>query len=412
MTTATVTPSVPSVNGRTGVDRSVQAKFMAAEKAMDAVLIERTDDVRLVLAGMVASENVLLVGSAGVAKSMLARLIAQFLAVPAGGYFEYQLNRFTEPDELFGPFDLLRMKQTGELVRRTAGKLPVATVAFIDEYFNGSSAVINTLHRCMNERVYDDGSGEKKIPLSYVIGASNIIPSAATGHENCEAAFDRFLLRKEVKNVTSKQGRDRLLWDDALRTAPKLGVSVTLAELDQARKDASRLTVTPEARLALEQIVNEVEAKVGQMILPRRLQKSVSAIRAAAYLAGADQVETEHLEILCHVYWTAPEAATAVAEIVSRISNPIKTAVISYLAEASEVVKLVDLTNPAKALETGMAAKVKLREVYAKLAVMGKGKKRPDVNNALASIKSMADEVTSSISKATFASGVDSGAGF
>ena len=44
-------------------------------------------------------------------------------------------------------------------VRVTAGKLPEADVAFVDECFKASSAILNTLLKILNERVYDAGDG-------------------------------------------------------------------------------------------------------------------------------------------------------------------------------------------------------------------------------------------------------------
>ena len=68
--------------------------------------------------------------------------------------------------------------------------------------------------------------------------------------------FDRFLFRRPVKPIRSADGRQRLLWgDDA---TPVLSATLTPAELDRARKAASALPWSAEAREALETVLREL----------------------------------------------------------------------------------------------------------------------------------------------------------
>ena len=102
----------------------------------------------------IAGEHVLVVGPPGTAKSE---------AGPAGRcelggrYFEYLLGRFTEPNEIFGPIDLNKLR-AGTVEIETTGMLPEAEVAFLDEIFLGSTAILNTLLGILNERVFRRGS--------------------------------------------------------------------------------------------------------------------------------------------------------------------------------------------------------------------------------------------------------------
>ena len=88
-----------------------------------------------------AREHLLLIGAPGTAKSAIARRMAQ---VFDGRYFEYLMGRFTEPNEIFGPVDLRRLRE-GEVHTETCGMLPEAEFAFLDEIFLGSTAILNTL---------------------------------------------------------------------------------------------------------------------------------------------------------------------------------------------------------------------------------------------------------------------------
>ncbi len=49
-----------------------------------------------------------------------------------GRVFDYLLTRFTESSELFGPFDIRRLRD-GELLTNTEGMLPEADVIFLGE---------------------------------------------------------------------------------------------------------------------------------------------------------------------------------------------------------------------------------------------------------------------------------------
>ena len=107
-------------------------------------LVEKQDLIDLLIIGAIAQEPVLLVGPPGTAKSDLVLKLVEGLGLGGDDYFEYMLTRFTEPSEILGPLDLAGMKD-GRYVRRTEGKLPTARVAFLDEIFKSSSAILNVL---------------------------------------------------------------------------------------------------------------------------------------------------------------------------------------------------------------------------------------------------------------------------
>jgi MoxR-like ATPase len=77
----------------------VQASFAAARREMAEALIEREAEIDLVLTGLVARENVLLVGPPGCAKSLL---LDSLLAWMKGRKFSILLNRFSTPEEVLG----------------------------------------------------------------------------------------------------------------------------------------------------------------------------------------------------------------------------------------------------------------------------------------------------------------------
>ena len=124
-----------------------------------AGLVERESPVELIALAAVAGEHLLVIGPPGTAKSEAARRVARALG---GRVFEYLLGRFTEPSEIFGPIDLRRLKE-GVVETQTAGMLPEAEIAFLDEIFLGSTAILNTLLALLNERTFRRGATREAV---------------------------------------------------------------------------------------------------------------------------------------------------------------------------------------------------------------------------------------------------------
>ena len=79
-----------------------------------------------------------------------------------GRVFDYLLTRFTEPNEVFGPFDIRKLRD-GELVTNTEGMLPEAVLVFFDELLNANSAILNSLLLVLNERVFRRGRDGRRV---------------------------------------------------------------------------------------------------------------------------------------------------------------------------------------------------------------------------------------------------------
>src|SRR5215472_14670796 len=70
--------------------------------------VGRDEVVDLIALAAVAGEHLFLLGPPGTAKSALIR---HFSSSVDGRYFEYMLTRFSEPNEIFGPIDLVRLRE-------------------------------------------------------------------------------------------------------------------------------------------------------------------------------------------------------------------------------------------------------------------------------------------------------------
>src|SRR3989440_10190137 len=94
---------------------------------LKARFVGRDEVVDLIALAVTAGEHLFLYGPPGTAKSALIR---QFAAAVQGRYFEYLLTRFSEPNEIFGPIDIARLRQ-GAVVTVTTGMLPEAEFVFL-----------------------------------------------------------------------------------------------------------------------------------------------------------------------------------------------------------------------------------------------------------------------------------------
>ncbi len=211
-------------------------------------LIERRREVRLLLLAALAGEHTLLIGPPGTAKSELARRL--HWAFRDARYFERLLTRFSVPEELFGPLSIAALEQD-RYERQTAGFLPEASIAFIDEVFKANSAILNALLTLLNEREFDNGAGRQRCPLISVVGATNAVPE----DEVADAFMDRFLLRLPVRPV-SAEGFMRLL-SPTNPTAPD-----GHAPLDEAERRA-------------------IGAAARRVVLPDAVAATLAALRAA-----------------------------------------------------------------------------------------------------------------------------------
>src|SRR5262249_13307060 len=102
---------------RRGVIEPLKQRFVGRDEVGDLIAL-----------ALVAGEHLFLHGPPGTAKSALIR---QFAQAVQGRYFEYMLTRFSEPNEIFGPVDIARLRQ-GTVVTVTTGMLPEAEFVFLD----------------------------------------------------------------------------------------------------------------------------------------------------------------------------------------------------------------------------------------------------------------------------------------
>lgn len=273
-------------------------------------LIGKDEIVEVLGVALVAGENAFLLGPPGTGKSALVQELGQRLE---GRTFDYLLTRFTEPSELFGPFDLRRLRD-GDLVTNTEGMLPEADFVFLDELLNANSAILNSLLLALNERVFRRGRQTSTLPMLLAVGASNRLPE----DDALAALFDRFLLRVECQNVADDRLGEVLAagWSRDQQPASKATIHIDdIRAMRQAVATVDLSAVLPE----YENLIRRLRQS-GMEISDRRAVRLQRVIAASAVVCGRTAAEPSDLWIARYI-WDTPAQQELLASHVDAVQQ-------------------------------------------------------------------------------------------
>ncbi|GGK22451.1 hypothetical protein GCM10010965_14220 [Caldalkalibacillus thermarum] len=335
-------------------------KLIKIKSYLEGKFYEREKEIEGLLVALLARQHMLLIGPAGTAKSLLSVELAKI--IEGANYFQWLLTRFSTPEELFGPVSLKELEQ-GVYKRNTAGKLPEAHLAFVDEIFKANSAILNSLLTLINERLFYNNGHPVKTPLMTIVGASNEYPEEGEG---LEALFDRFLLRFEVDYIADDQNFISMLkGSSSLTEAP----SITLDELHDLQFQTSLVTVPDEIFQTLAEIRRKLRDE-GIHPSDRRFKQSLSLIQAKAILDQRNTAQLQDLLILQNTLWETPEQRDVVTDIVKEHAQDKVTTMLKRIRkEFNEIMKQV---YEEKTTEMVLEANKKLKQLDKELEKLWK----------------------------------------
>src|SRR5215207_3207079 len=350
---------------------SARAKLLAMEEELNESFLERGEEVRGLICALIACENVLLLGPPGTAKSTLAEALCARLETAGGeegGYYYTLLSRTATPEQLFGPVSI-RALENDSYARKTAGYLPEASVAFIDEIFKGNSAVLNGMLSILNERVFVNDGRRQPVPLKLCIGASNELPA---DREELDALWDRFMLRFQTSYLSEASFEAMLHATSRASNPQNAPTSLSAGELEAAYAAASEVKTAH-----LVGSLGEIRRSLNEGSITasdRRYARGLSLVRAHAFLEGRTESAVEDLAILQHALWPEPSARHEVRSKVMEVAAPQLGDAQDYLDQAREIYQdALSAPDGEKKSEAGFEANGKLKHIHNKLCALAGG---------------------------------------
>ncbi|MBQ8124708.1 MAG: AAA family ATPase [Kiritimatiellae bacterium] len=289
-----------------------------ADAAADG-LKERGEIVAGALLAVLSGQSVFFYGPPGTAKSLIARRLSG--CFKSSVFFECLMNRFTTPEEIFGPVSIRELKTEDRYVRKTDGFLPSADFGFLDEIWKSSPAILNTLLTILNERKFRNGDKVEDVPLKAIVAASNEIPQPGQG---LEALYDRFIMRFAVPPVRTRRAFESLLGSGSV------GTSVDIAEEDKISNEEWAALVADIAGVGVSKealnVIHAVRVKIQKRnaekpesqiyVSDRRWMKAVGVAKTAAAICGRKAVMPVDTLIIPDCIWSKDDERDEVQKMV------------------------------------------------------------------------------------------------
>ena len=269
-------------------------------------LQEREDIISVALLGSLIEESIFFYGPPGTGKSLIARRIST--AFHNQKYFEYLMQKFSTPDEIFGQVSIIELKKDN-YKRLTEGFLPTATFAFLDEIWKSSPAILNTLLTILNERTFKNGNSIENCPLRVIISASNEVPPKNQG---LEALYDRFLLRVPVFPIKDKNNFEILLESNNVKTETNIKneYKISLNEVENWKNEINNIKLSKETFNIihiLRTLLFEKAEELDIYVSDRRWKKVAFLLKASAFFCERKETNLSDLLLLKYCLWSTNE---------------------------------------------------------------------------------------------------------
>lgn len=312
-------------------------RIKALRDALSEGLYEKEEAVRLALLTAIAGESIFFLGNPGCAKSMIACRIKEAFKADDGSdakWFEYLMNQFSTPEDIFGPISLKALNAEGEseeeeYKRITKNMLPEADIAFLDEIWKASAAIQNTLLNIINERKFSNGGERKKVPLKALFTASNELPKKNEGHE---ALFDRFILRLIVNPIQNEDNFFEMV-DESTSHEFKMpdGVKpISVGEWNAWKEKIDEVSLSDAAKSVIRAVRNELvlrneamsedEKKNDELfeVSDRRWKKIVHILKTSAFLNDRTEIDLMDCQLIEYCIWSTEKQQKIAREIVEK----------------------------------------------------------------------------------------------
>lgn len=291
--------------------------------ALNKGLYGKEEAIRLALLSAVAGESIFFLGPPGTAKSMISRRIHQAF-VKESKYFEYLMNEFSTPDEIFGTIKLKGLDD-GIYEKNTFGYLPQSNIAFLDEIWKSGPAILNTLLTIINEKKFHNGNKVETVPLQALISASNELPKEKAG---LEALYDRFIIRTIVDYVNDEEDFKSLCEGDSEEIVIDEKILLDNAEIADWQKDIKAIKINDTIWDVILNVKKELirknqeqnrDPKEKFQVSDRRWKKIIHLLKTSAFLSGREEVDLMDCQLLTYCLWGTKKQLDEIKGIVEEV---------------------------------------------------------------------------------------------
>ena len=300
---ASIGPSVAASTETTAAAFAPRTDFARLTARTDAIraeigkiIVGQQDLLELLLTAILADGHVLLEGVPGVAKTLMAKLLARTLEVP---FSRVQFTPDLMPADVLGT--AVFRQNTGDFEFRRG---PIfASVVLIDEINRAPAKTQAALFEVMEERtVTQDGTTYRMAEPFLVLATQNPVEQEGT-YRLPEAQLDRFLFKLHVgypsmaEEVQILQGHHAGFGSTDLSTVQPI---LSAADLHELRQQVRQQRVEANILEYIAKIVGQTRAHKALYLgaSPRASLALLNGAKALAALRGRDFVTPEDVQFL------------------------------------------------------------------------------------------------------------------
>lgn len=318
---------------------TIHQKIQLLRKQLNRDCLERAYEVDCLLALFITRQHGLMLGKPGTGKTYLIEKICDALASGAS-FFDMLVTADSRIEEFFGPVSINELKNNEVYKRNTAGKLPEATFAYLDEIFKLNSPTLNALLKLINERIFYNPESIK-VPLRTLIGSSNEVPEDSTA----EALVDRFTWKTWVDYLKKDVSTMELWMRDIEGYKSQVTVKLNLTDLDAARELVNSVDLKSSLQL-LQYLKNRLK-DAGFVISDRKWLSVNRFLQAYSWLQGDNIITIDTIKkVLPDCIWNNPaqikDVKTKIRELIKEYEKNVenlKVTAIASLANAENYAK-------------------------------------------------------------------------
>lgn len=274
------------------VKSGVVGKLLEIEAALNKAFQERDHLTRGVILALLTRQHVLVHGGHGTAKS---KLVTALFRQIEGNTFVTQFSEGLTEDFVIGPPNVALLQKEGIIEHNTAGMLPEAEFAYLEELFDATGGLLRgTLLTILNERVFLRGAQKLDCPLWSAVATTNFYK---VDDPKLAAVLDRFLIRVKVGDIQEDAAVEQMLCnhvEGAELKAPRVTASELRATYAKMQGVDIELSLVQLFMLLLKELAKVSGASVH--VSDRRKCLALDLMRAHAVLEGRTECTDDDLD--------------------------------------------------------------------------------------------------------------------